>query len=51
MRNPDGGAAERRPHFMYKVPFPAFFFFFGGKGVKKEGGYGPEPDNLEDAVA
>lgn len=38
MRNPDGGAAERRPHFMYKVPSPAqFFFFFWERGWKRRG--------------
>ncbi len=50
MRNPEGGAAPRTLQFMYKVPFPLPFFFFR-KGGGKGGELGPEPDNLEDAVA
>lgn len=48
MRNPEGGAAPCTPQFMYKVPFPLHFF---RKGGGKGGECGPEPDNLEDAVA
>lgn len=52
MRNPEGGAAVCTPQFMYKVFLPEHFFFLLRKGGEKgRGKYGPEPDNLEDAVA
>lgn len=51
MRNPEGGAAPYMPQFMYKVPLRAHVFFFFRKGGEKGGECGPEPDNLEDAVA
>lgn len=38
------------PQFVYKVPFPLQLFFFR-KGGGKGGERGPEPHNLEVAVA
>lgn len=50
--DPEGGAAPCTFQFMYKVSLHVqFFLSFEEGGQRKGGGYGPEPDNLEDAVA